>query len=86
MYEDSISHSYNVTRMEFQVDDEVVLEPYPKKYGCSVILLSMFFFQLLNKLTIPSKPQESERQFWEWKNLFISWIHAGIVSVWNALR
>ena len=59
----------------------VPFERIPPRYGMSAVLASMVFFQILNKLV--GTPKSIETEVWKWKNLFISWVHAVIIGVWD---
>lgn len=62
------------------------LEPIPAKYGYTGVLLSVFFFQILNKIVSGYGPPKSmQTDVWKWKNLFVSWIHAIICGIWDLL-
>lgn len=59
------------------------LEPIDIKYGITTLSLAFILFQLLNKLLkcigVPTSVQDDP---WKWRNLFTSWIHAGICGTW----
>lgn len=53
-------------------------------YGYASMAVSIVFFSILNRIVLifdkdPTRTAES----WKWRNLFISWIHAFIVGVWD---
>jgi hypothetical protein len=52
--------------------------------GYASMAISIVFFSILNRIVLifdkdPGRTAES----WKWRNLFISWIHAFIVGVWD---
>ncbi|XP_064648642.1 TLC domain-containing protein 2-like [Lineus longissimus] len=57
------------------------------RYGYCVLFGAIFFFQVLNKfvsyLGPPKTLKDSEDEFWKYKNVLISWIHACIVGPWT---
>lgn len=63
------------------------LEPVPTRYAYSGMILSVVFFQILNKIVGGGATNQttkiSDFNFWKWKNLYISWIHAIIVGLWD---
>lgn len=61
------------------------LEPIPASYGCAGIVLSIAFFQTLNQTVLRGGcPKAVGREnYWKWRNLVVSWIHALIVGVWD---
>ena len=60
------------------------LEPIPAKYGYTGVLLTIFTFQMLNRLVASYGPPKSvQTDFWQWRNLFISWIHALVCGIWD---
>lgn len=53
-------------------------------YGYASMAVAIVFFSILNRIVLifdkdPTRTAES----WKWRNLFISWIHAFIVGVWD---
>jgi len=61
------------------------LEPIPASYGCAGIVLSVAFFQTLNQtvLRVGSPKAVGRENYWKWRNLVVSWMHALIVGVWD---
>ena len=76
----------NYTSMHSEDSPFEHLEPIPAKYGYTGMLLSIFFFQILNKIVSGYGPPKSmQTEVWKWKNLFVSWIHAVICGIWDLL-
>ena len=61
------------------------LEPIPASYGYAGIVLSVAFFQTLNQtvLRIGCPKAVGRENYWKWRNLVVSWMHALIVGVWD---
>ena len=68
-----------------EVVDYERLEPIPASYGCAGIVLSIAFFQTLNQTVLRGGcPKAVGREnYWKWRNLVVSWMHALIVGVWD---
>ena len=50
------------------------------------VFLSAVAFQFANQILIITGPPKSvQTEEWKFRNLFISWIHALIVGVWDIL-
>ena len=55
-------------------------------FGAGVMISSILFFLSLNLLvTVIGAPTYIRADFWKWRNLLISWIHALIVGIWDIL-
>ena len=59
------------------------LEPIPASYGCAWVVLSIAFFQTLNQTVLCPKAVGQNNNYWKWRNLVVSWLHAVIVGVWD---
>jgi len=61
------------------------LEPIAASYGCAGIVLSIAFFQTLNQtvMRIGSPKAVGRENYWKWRNLVVSWMHALIVGIWD---
>ena len=61
------------------------LERIPVAYGYAGICVSVIFFQSLNQLLLRfgSPLTVGKDNFWKWRNLFVSWVHALIVGTWD---
>lgn len=59
-------------------------EPIGPKYGAFTVLLSMVFFQLVQSLvsSIYEEQKWKKVDFWTWRNIAISAIHAGCSGSW----
>ena len=68
-----------------EVVDYERLEPIPASYACAGIVLSIAFFQTLNQTVLRGGcPKAVGREnYWKWRNLVVSWMHALIVGVWD---
>ena len=82
----------NDTEMDVKTDTLNQLEPVPLRYGLTTVVVTMFFFQMINKYLSSATGFEDNkatskysRKEWQQRNLIISWIHALIVSVWDIL-
>ena len=78
----------SVAKNASEMNEEYIwegLEPVPTKYAYSGMVLTVVFFQILNKIVSGSHgPTKGNRpDYWKWKNLYISWIHACIVGIWD---
>ena len=63
------------------------LEPIPQFYGCFGVVATVAFFRGANVLVSKfNKPQGLTVEFWRFKNLYISWIHAIVTGLWSLLR
>ena len=57
-------------------------------HGYIVFFSAIAFFQGLNYVVMRCgnpKAVRSDVDPWRWRNLFISWVHAAIVGVWDIL-
>ena len=74
----------NTTKMFSDYTDFSYLEPIDTRYGVCGIVMTVFVFQVLNKFVASFGLPKSvaKEDIWKWRNLIISWIHAGICSVW----
>jgi len=68
-----------------EIVDYERLEPIPASYGCAGIVLSIAFFQTLNQTLLRGgSPKAVGRDnYWKWRNLVVSWVHALIVGIWD---
>jgi len=68
-----------------EIVDYERLEPIPASYGCAGIVLSIAFFQTVNQtvLRVGSPKAVGRDNYWKWRNLVVSWLHALIVGVWD---
>ena len=76
----------NTTETQEEIYKWDSLEPVPVKYAYSGMILTVVFFQILNKIVgngNGSNGSKIDAKFWKWKNLYISWIHAVIVGLWD---
>ncbi|XP_005102191.1 TLC domain-containing protein 2 [Aplysia californica] len=53
------------------------------RHGVYFLFASMLFFQLVNWI-LKSKgpPKTLKEDEWKWRNLYVSWVHALIISIW----
>ncbi|XP_064648656.1 TLC domain-containing protein 2-like [Lineus longissimus] len=62
-------------------------EPMDVRYGWYGMFGTILFFQVLNKLVTyvgsPSFVHNKPNEFWKFRNLFISWVHAFIAGTWT---
>jgi hypothetical protein len=61
------------------------LEPVPVVYGYVGVAVSVLFFQAVNQVVVRvSRPKSVvEEDYWKWRNLLVSWIHAVVIGVWD---
>ncbi|XP_064612177.1 TLC domain-containing protein 2-like [Liolophura sinensis] len=66
--------------------EEIILgEAVEIRYGIFGIILSILFFQLLNRvaMALGSPKVLAQHDEWKWRNLAISWFHALICATWD---
>jgi hypothetical protein len=61
------------------------LEPVPVIYGYVGVTVSVVFFTAVNQVVLRvGRPKSvKEEEYWKWRKLFASWIHAIIIGVWD---
>lgn len=79
---------------------DLLYQTSPRKYPLSVaiygILVSLVFFQIVHAFfpyfknppphIAKPKNEEFSMDYWKWKNLCISWLHALLCSVWILIK
>ena len=72
--------------MEDKITSFNVHEEIESRYAYTGVFLSAVAFQIANQILIITGPPKSvETEEWKFRNLFISWVHALIVGVWDIL-
>lgn len=57
------------------------------RHAVYFLFCTVLFFQFANWIIRSQGPPKSLRvDEWKWRNLYVSWIHALIVSLWTLLR
>lgn len=66
---------------------QLYTEPLPLKYCYTGLLLTVFFFQTVNRVVTSWGPPKaltaSKSDLFKWQNLLVSWVHAVILGCWD---
>ena len=72
--------------MEDKITPLNVHEEIESRYAYIGVFLSAVAFQIANQILIITGPPKSvQTEEWKFRNLFISWIHALIIGIWDIL-